>query len=257
MARRFNGTSDYLRAAPAVVPNGATARTMFARFQLRQLPASFATVIGQGGAFTTANTFSLDWVRVRSDGAVEYVIRDNNGSAQHVIASAANVIQAGRWHSVAAVALTLNSTQLYVDGALVASGSGSGLVAMTLTQTGVGARLRDPGNPTDFMAGVIEQAALWSAVLSAGQIEALHAGGMPTMMRPAALAAYWPLRGLGCDRPEVDIVRNTPLAVVGTTWAAGAYGAAELSPSDYVAAARPAASVRRPRWFPGLTPVGR
>lgn len=219
MARRFNGTSDFLRAAPAVVPSGATARTMFARFQLRQLPASYAAVIGQAGTFVP-NNYSLDWVRVRSDGTAEYAVRDNNGSAQLVIASTPGVIAASRWHSVAAVAFTLNSTQLYVDGALVASGSGSNIAAMSLTQTGIGARLRETGNPTDFTAGNIAHAAIWSATLSAGEIEALHRGCPPPLIRPASLAASWPLRGLACDRPEVDLVRNIPLSVFGTTWAA-------------------------------------
>lgn len=69
------------------------------------------------------------------------------------------------------------------------------------------------------VSNAVAHAAVWSTALTANEASSLYSGASPLLIRPASLAAYWPLRGLECDRPEVDVVRRRDLTVNGTTWA--------------------------------------
>ena len=116
------------------------------------------------------------------------------------------------WHHAAAVFASTTSRTIYLDGVAGTTDTTS-IAAATPGETGIGFYNPSTGN-AQFMSGLIGEAAVWSASLDQGEITALAAGMSPRMVRPGALAAYWPL--LGVFSPEIDVRASQGLTLTGT-----------------------------------------
>jgi hypothetical protein len=87
-----------------------------------------------------------------------------------------------------------------------------------LNQTNIG---RNNSSTTDYMNGMIAEAAMWVIALSRLDIEALAKGVSPLMIRPEYLAGYWPILGQSTLEPDWapttrNHLRKNNMALVGT-----------------------------------------
>lgn len=106
----------------------------------------------------------------------------------------------GKWHHLCATDVG-TGRELFFDGAsegtnATSLGSMSGLDTATL-----GAKTNS-GGTGDFWSGSLLWPAIWDVALSDANILALALGWHPTLIRPDALIAFWPLGGL--DTEETD-----------------------------------------------------
>ena len=79
-------------------------------------------------------------------------------------------------------------------------------------ETGIG--FKCGSTDTLWFSGRIAEAAIWDVVLDAAELLTLAAGFSPLLVRPSALAAYWPF--ISRASPEIDIVGGFNLTLTGT-----------------------------------------
>lgn len=119
---------------------------------------------------------------------------------------------ANTWHHAAGVWVNDSERSSYIDGG--SKGTNSTLRTVTgLDRTSIG-RYGD-SSPSDYMSGLIAEAALWTVALSDAEILVLALGVSPLLVQPGSLAGYWPL--LGRVSPEIDYFGGTDLTVTGAT----------------------------------------
>lgn len=107
---------------------------------------------------------------------------------------------ANTWQHAAAVFTSATSRDVYLN----AGSSGNDTANRTpsgVNKACVGGRGDFTGGST--MSGLIAEAAVWTAALDAAELAALAAGVSPVLVRPTALAAYWPIRGR--YSPEINV----------------------------------------------------
>lgn len=127
-------------------------------------------------------------------------------------ATSTTSISSSGWHHFAGVASSASSRSIYVDGVNENTNS------TTSTPSGVNYTQIGSLAGVVYMEGLIAEAAIWSEALDAGEIAALAKGVSPLMVRPSALAAYWPL--VGRTSPEIDLVGGFNLTLVNSPPAA-------------------------------------
>lgn len=103
------------------------------------------------------------------------------------------------WHHGAAVFTSTSSRAAYLNGANKATNAAV-IGAFTPAGVGIGKSIDVQG-----FTGQLAHAAIWTAALDDAEIAALAAGFDPRMIRPDALAAYWPLES---DAPLPDFWRG-------------------------------------------------
>lgn len=183
MARSFNGTNQYLEYAGACIIG---------------FPATFAGWIyldsstdlsygpgvydsGSGGGFwhiRHANTegWGAFWAGSTMS---SYRLQGSNSTAG--------------WHHVVGSWASANAPSLYVDGSAVTGTVQNGSGKLSVNRTGVqtnrylGTRYYGKGRNAEQ--------AIWRVALDAAEALSLYKGYTPLEIRPASLAAYWPLGG--------------------------------------------------------------
>jgi hypothetical protein len=97
---------------------------------------------------------------------------------------------ASTWHHAAAVEASSTDRRVFIDGGSKATNTTACTVS-SVDYTELGRRVRKSGAGT--LDGRIAEAAIYNAALSDANIAELATGASPSMVRPDALVAYWPL----------------------------------------------------------------
>lgn len=143
-------------------------------------------------------------------GAIRAVIA-NGGS----VGSATTGVAAtnATWAHLAGVFTNATSRDVYLNGGNKASDT-TNLAFPAVNRFAFSFRPVSGG--ANYLTGAIAEAAAWSVALDAAEIAALAKGVCPTLIRPTALLAYWPL--FGNNSPELDRWRNSySMTVTGAT----------------------------------------
>ncbi|GMV82098.1 MAG: hypothetical protein AMXMBFR7_32820 [Planctomycetota bacterium] len=238
MAREFNGTSQYLNHAAALVT--AAPFTFGCWFY-----AGAATGDVLFGVSKNATTH-LWWLGTSSS-KLQWTARDTGQST----AETSSTFGTGAWHHACVVEQATNARHVYLDGA------GKSTNSTVRTPTGVNRTTLGVlpwSSLISYWSGRIALAALWNAALSDAEVAALAAGALPISIRPASLVHFWPL--FGAHDPEVDMVGGAAMSLVNAPTVAdgppipwiGVTGLAEASPTYHrsgLAFSRAVASYRR------------
>ncbi len=127
----------------------------------------------------------------------------------------------GLWHHVAATReRTSGAIRLYVDGNLVASGTGGTLALDSPVQM----RLGSLATGINFFNGQMDEVRIWNRVRGQDEIQSdmLH----PLTGSESSLASYWPLdEGAGSTTRDASRFGNTGILVNGPTWQASSVAA--------------------------------
>lgn len=157
-------------------------------------------------------------------------------------------VVAGTWHQALAISAAQNNHAIVLDGDWAGRGTGTASYNpfADIDRVSVGAA-RD-STPGAYLDGAEAEVAFWSVALGQADSDMLADGASPLLVRPDALAAYWPL--IGRTSPEVDLVGSYPLTVSGAVAAAHPRVLRPASPfisfAPYVAPTPP--SGRRRSW---------
>lgn len=219
MARSFNGSSDYIQLPFAgwTAINGGSAMSMSCWFKgsaaqscIRLQTNSYAILFYSGASGPTGSSQHcvLAW-----DGTA------TGGLAWTGSGSPASP-QDSNWHHLAMSWQQNVLFAIYTDGALTASRVAANVVIDTFTSTGFAALGVYGGGPSEYVSGVIADAAVWTAALTAGEIAGLARGARPFQIRRGSLVSYYPLTGIQSPEPDLSGLANNG-TVVGTINAFG------------------------------------
>jgi hypothetical protein len=103
--------------------------------------------------------------------------------------------------------------RIYLNGANKGTNA-TNIAAPIVTNTAIGAYKYTTIYYDDF-DGYLAEAAMWIVALTDDDAVVLAAGYSPLLVRPEALAAYWPI--IGRTNPEIDLVGGIGLTVTGAT----------------------------------------
>jgi hypothetical protein len=157
-------------------------------------------------------------LELRGNDASDPVAASTSDTAAAYSSSTINGYTANTWQHYAGVWASTTSRIVYLNGT-------AGTENTTSRVTGTPNRMAIGGlrrlSPTDYMSGLVADAAIWNVALSAAEIAALARGVSPLRIRPGNIAAYWPL--FGTAGPEINICGGSyHLTVSGATQAAHA-----------------------------------
>lgn len=188
----FNGTSQGLwanaagNAAADIAATGGYPFTFAA--WVRASGSIPPTASGRGSVVSISNSASSNQyysmsVGYPEDGDFEAVRR--NGAFVAVDADDTYAtIHDGGWHHLAVVFEASNSASLYLDGALAATTAVDVAFPAGINAIGVGNFKRSSANGTDLYTGDIDDARIYDAALSAGEVMNLYLG----VPEPSSLA---------------------------------------------------------------------
>lgn len=205
MARTFvTASSQYL--AYAGVPVTAVPVTLAAWVK----PVDVAAQYGIVGVANSATGAGVGLVLQPTTGKVMARVDDT------VVAPSAlstTSVAVGVWTHVCGVFAGLSSRAAFVNGGSKGTDTTttiawSGLNVTELGDTNVGAHVW-------YLNGDLAEVAIWTVALDDAEVASLAAGVSPLLVRPTALAAYWPL--LGRTSPEIDLWGRRELTVIGAT----------------------------------------
>lgn len=205
MARAFNDASGHSLDNGAAVLT-AVPITMACWFQTDDLTIvqelmSLTDVAASGNRsfeLIIAGTIAGDPLRARCNGGT---------GASSTAGPSANT-----WAHACAVFSANNARACYLNG------GNKGTEATTVTPTGINRTALGRKNDATAdlnLSGLLAEAAIWNVALTDTEVAILALGTSPLLVRPDALAAYWPL--IGRASPEIDRVGDFPLTVTGAT----------------------------------------
>jgi len=169
-AFRFSG-HDYVSVADAPTLNPTSAITVEGWINRQAAVGSCDPVIKKTGSNgSQTGGYSLEF----SGNNLSFWIY-NNGSYYGWTASASATLQLGQWYHVAGV-YDGSSVRLYVNGSQVGNAvTTSGAIVPSTNQLRIG---NDPSNPTTrFFNGLVDEASVYSAALTAAEIQAIYNAG--------------------------------------------------------------------------------
>lgn len=153
------------------------------------------------------------YIELRGDVAGDPVRLHSLASGADSTIDSSTGYSANTWHHMCAVYANATSRTLYLDGNNVGSDTANSdpLANNAMSHTAVGEFA-----PTFFapMSGHLAEGAMWAAALTAAEITLLANSVKPIRVRPAGLAAYWPL--MGRNSPEIDLVGGFDLTLTGS-----------------------------------------
>lgn len=235
MARRFNGTSDYLSRASALVGSPIGNFTIAAWIRPEDILVQ-GIVIGLGNS--TVDVPGLAVIGVYGDispGMVRFTA-NWQGAGHYATADSAVGISANVWSHIAAISSTTTPySSVFVNGGnRVDNPTTTAGTGLEPNRTAIGCLLRT--SPQTFFKGDIAHVAFWNAKLSDQEVAALAAGVSPLLIRPGALAEYYPLDGLN-RREQIGAVQALEMTEnAGTTSADSppVYGSISSSPQIWI-----------------------
>lgn len=187
MAYEFNGSTQYLSAAPATLPLTSFPYTMAGWFKPDAVTAN-QTIVSQADSASARDYHRLlvagaatnDPLRTQTDTVLTSTDADDE-----------NGCTGGAWQHGAGV-MDSSLQQAFLDG--VSSGSSSGAANFPSGQDNVSIGVLDRSTFTHPFDGRLAEVALWSVALTAAEIGSLAAGMCPLFVRPGSLVFYWPGR---------------------------------------------------------------
>lgn len=193
MARNFNGTTQYLSSASAVL--AATPFTMACWFLTSDVTTDPVLMsIGVTGSANNIHalqaTGSLGGDPVRATSKV---------TATSAAAATSTGYSANVWQHACGVWASATDRKAYVNGGSEGTNTTSRVPA-GMNSTYIGAS--QGVSVSNFVTGRIAEAAIWNVALNTSEIAALAAGVSPLRIRPNALVTYWPLFGVGDPEPD-------------------------------------------------------
>jgi hypothetical protein len=209
MARQFNSaSSQYLELASAIV--AGVPLTISCWFRPASAAASYNLVnIGDAGGANYFNVYANPTGAAATIGATS--AGSASGSTGDKTAVTTATYAANRWYHACAVYVSSTSRAAYLDG----GGKGTDVntsLPTAMTQTDVGAYHTGTGVFGAFN-GQVAEVAIWNVDLTDVEVAALAGAGglggpaplagLPLLVRPASLVAYWPLRGEAA--PELNL----------------------------------------------------
>ncbi len=202
MARSFNGSSDSLWSLTA--PITAAPFTMACWF-------NSTTGVGNQTLIDISDGSTSDRWRLNAAGNVggdpiRCVIAQTGQSNVNVDTSTG--YSANTWHHACFVERSATDRSIYIDG----GSRGNNATSRTpggISEITVGTSVVN----SQYLNGLLAEAAVWSADLTDDEITALALGVSPLIVRPASLVSYWPL--VGRTSPEIDTMGGNGLIVSG------------------------------------------
>lgn len=182
MARSFaSASSQYLSYAGS--PFGAT--WSMSAWIYRASSGGNHVVLSNSG--TTGAI--LQELLVNSSNVMQYYYQD---SVSHAINISGGAVSTNTWTQVGFVA-TSGEHRIYLNGSSVAVATDA-IASPTLNDIMIGVA-RYTGSLTAYFNGRISEVAAWNVALTGAEMASLASAMSPTLIRPASLAAYWPLGG--------------------------------------------------------------
>ena len=189
MAIKLNGTSQYLERTTTV--GASFPLTISAWFKTNS--TTTAQVIWSESSTTGQSRHSL---YIDTDSKLKVVtvdVNNLNGNFVPYAAVSTNSVTTG-WHHGVAYFPDNNSRTVYLDGNGVTNTTAVTNVAGR-NRTNIGCRYGATTTPAVYFNGNIAEFAIWTVLLTQGEITALANGANPLAIRPANLLTYYPLGG--------------------------------------------------------------
>jgi hypothetical protein len=191
MSRDFErSSSQYLSNASAVISGYPYTIALWAKTEDLTVNQGLFT-IGTAGA----NNHRITILQNITTGTISLISR-TTGSA---IATTSTSVSAGTWAHVCAIGASATDRKIYLNG----GGEGTNATSNTpsgMDTTYIGAV---PGAAVvSFFDGLLAEVAVWNVALSSSEKDALAARVSPLRIRPASIAAYWPIFGVGSPEPS-------------------------------------------------------
>ncbi len=205
MAYDFNGSSQYLRSAPAAVNGYPCTFAIWANLDSVATGNRLLSVADEGSA--SATSFNLSVVNVDATNGRFRAAASNGGSTQNATSSA--TFAAGEWRHVCGVFSSATSRTIYMDGGNSGTSTTSITPAAIMDSTTVGVRLDN--TPIQYADGRLAEAAIWNVALTAAEVASLAKGASPATVRPESLVFYAPL-----VRELVEVVGGLTMTATGS-----------------------------------------
>lgn len=211
MARLFNGSSDQLGIASALVT--AYPFTLAAWMRAANVTANMSVI----GIYDTAAGTQSRWDIEARGGVGGDPIRfvSRQGGVQRDVDTSSG-FSANTWHHVCGVGVSATERTVFLDGGSKATDTQAN-TPVDLDVTALGVLKRGDGDAF-FVNGRIAEAAIWSVALTDAEVLALSLGLHPLRVRRTSIVAYWPTYGLGSPEADLGGAGNN-LTVTGTTLA--------------------------------------
>jgi hypothetical protein len=203
MACDFNGTTDYIETASAIVTTAPVTLAGWFNSDSATANQTIVSITNTGGqerfVLTAAGAVTGDPVRATT-------VAGNNGSS----ADSATGYSANTWHHAAGVFASSTSRIAYIDG-VGGTAETTSRTPGTMNTTRIGVTVGG-GSRTGYMNGRLAEIAIWNVALNDDEIMALAKGYRPSLIRPASLRLYVPV-----VRDILDIRGGVTLTTNGTT----------------------------------------
>ena len=193
MAREFNGTNQIYYST--TTPVTAAPLTLACWFYANDVTSSRALL-----GVLNASVNNEYWLLFAAGASVgDPVIFRANTSAGAADASTTAGYTAGAWHHACGVGVSATDRTVYLNGANAGT-SATSRTPSSVSRTSLAAR--DHTTTDLYFDGLLAEVGIWSAALGAADVAALAKGMSPLLVRPDALAGYWPLRGKLSPEPD-------------------------------------------------------
>lgn len=182
MSYLFDGVDDFLEAT------GAAISAQPFTFSIWVKPAALGadmTVMSQGDSTVTTK---FQEVVIQANSTVRF--RESDASSAQA-ATATGSVSLDTWVHAVGVSRSIADRSAYRDGGSRGNNAVSKAFAST-DRIAIGKRAGGTATP-QYFNGRLAEVAIWSTDLFDDEIASLALGRVPTSIRPARLAAYWPL----------------------------------------------------------------
>lgn len=204
MARSFNGSSDTLKNSTAILTDYPFTYACWFNVDNLTHDGSLISISDTAG---NVNFMALLVEGAQSGDPLTLFVRTAD-----VPKKASSVAPtAGTWHHAIGIGASSTDFRVYLDNADEGSNStdigfpaGPDVTTMGHTEVSIDA---------NHFAGDMAEAAIWNIDIGVPARAVLAAGFAPSLVRPEALVAYWPL--IGRYAPEIDRVGGANMTVSG------------------------------------------
>jgi len=210
MARLFSASGTTKLANTA----GAPATAMPITFSCWVYPTAFDDPIGAGSLISLLDTDgSLDAfnMRIENNGSLR-ALTTSSGTDGQFAESGAGTVVLNSWQHCACTFVSTTSRAVFLNGAKFTNAV-SATAPSGVNDVALGAMYNISPDKL-FFTGRMAEAAIWNVALSDDEIISLSRKFSPALVRPTALAAYWPL--MGAVSPEPDLKGGYPLTITGS-----------------------------------------
>jgi hypothetical protein len=197
MARSFNGSTQYMEHAAAVV--GSHPLSMCCWFFANNVTSNGDLIaITNSASNAGRNCFRLA-IRGNEAGDPLQSLQNDDTLGGGSIAASTIGYSASTWHHAASVFASSTSNTVYLDGGNNTTDA-TDKTPPSVNRTTIGA-LRQATN-VNFFAGRLAFPCVWNAALTAAEIASLARGAHPSTVRPESIVALWELTGGSSPEPD-------------------------------------------------------